>query len=98
MQVLSVLNIKEELKWKITSAERDELVLCPGDTKIENRMRAAKISLFKNYNVKESGQSTKLSQQDSVCAASVTLAYSAGLSELHQSPVSDNDVQEQLDP
>lgn len=66
----------------IASTERDKRVLCPGDTEIENQMRAARISLCKNYNVKESGQSTKLSECDLVCAPSVTLDSCVGLSEL----------------
>lgn len=82
----------------ITPAEREKLVLCPGDTKIENQMRTAKISLCENYDIKESGQSTKLSEWDLVCTTSATLASRVDLSELHQSPVSDNNGREQLDP
>lgn len=73
-------------------------MLCPGDTKIENQMRTARISLCENYDIKESGQSTKLSEWDLVRTTSVTLASCADLSEFYQSPVSDNDGQEQLDP
>lgn len=73
-------------------------MLCPGDTKIENQMRTARISLCENYDIKESGQSTKLSEWDLVRTTSVTLASRADLSEFYQSPVSDNDGQEQLDP
>lgn len=64
----------------ITLTERDKLVLRPGDTKIENQMRAAKTSLCKNCNVKESGRSTKLSEWDLVSGTSVALASCVDLS------------------